>query len=1596
MKIDTRFLTAEGSEIFTGNELLLKGALETTGGVHFLGGYPGSPVADYFNSMAYIKDLLKDKGIRATINNNEALSAAALNGSQLVGCRGMIVMKSVGVHVAADALALGNLAGAHPQGGAVVVCGDDPWSDSTQVPADSRYLLRHLHMPVIEPADPQESKDYIDLSFRLSAAAELYSGYILATNLADGGGTVQCRPNQYPTLNTRQQIELDTRVIDTDKFVLLPPKTWWQEESLPERRERAIQASRQLGLNRIEYLDGGDRPVGFITSGLAYSYLLHALHEMGVLGDYPVLKYGLTDPIDPEMLRQLARRCKRLVVIEERRGFLEDQVARVIQSDRQAGREEGNAEVWGKQFPARLKGIPETRGLHPSILIERLAPLLKYAEGRPASVPVAGHRDNLDRELHRIDATERTELPALPVRLPTFCAGCPHRDTATLCLDIKKAFRNERYMHGQHGRQPVDLLFHGDTGCYTMLMYPPNSDLMHDYSGMGLGGGTGSGTDPFITNKQVVFMGDSTFFHSGQLAISQAIKLHQDITFIILDNSTTAMTGHQPTPGVDYDILGDPTAVQDIESAVTGLASGNEVPILRVDPEQKASYRKLLERTFLADGTKVIIATKECGITKGRRQRKSERGIVREKGYLPAKKHMNINSEACRFCLACAENTGCPGLRHVETDYGRKMDTDITVCVNDGACRRVRACDAFEQVTVKRKRPPRSRVPELGLDEIPEPDKRPAGDTWQACLVGVGGMGIGLTTRILVRAGHKEGQRVLFTDKKGLAIRNGGTVSQVIYDIAGQPLSGQIPFGKADLLIGVDVLEAARAMHPAGRTRVASADRTAAVINTSKVQTIAGLAGKEDFDPAELTELIRHYTRNDDFLARDISRICEKYLGSRQFANIMMLGFAFQKGLIPVSMHSIAWAIKDTLRTDVKRNLYAFNMGRKLVVQPDLFQGPPVRRGWRATLEDKARWTIRRYLRGQRLADQLRELAGETVAATEELGEEMHRQLVVRLYDCMRWGGIAYARRYAEAVRKVYDRDNADHGYAATRAVLFNLANAMLIKDAFFLAELSSSPEKAARDREKYDINPANGDRMAYRHYWHPRLKLGGRQMVFDLRLPHSALHLVKRSRWLRKVLPAWNRRENQYLADFEKRIAAFQWNTSAEYRTQLGRLSSPRCLNCSNPACAESGCPLAGDIPAWLALHYQHRNRDAYAKLEASNNFPEITSRICPALCQQACKQGISGDEVRVQDIERDLADRAFHEGWVQPKAPDTRTGRKVAIVGSGPAGLAAAQQLNRMGHQVAVLEKDPAPGGLLRYGIPAHRLEKALIDRRVEQLAAEGVEFRCGTRVGEDIRGEQLRDQFDAVLLATGAQRPRDIPAEGRDSPGVHFALDYLREANERAARARSSAEDNAAPGQRIDVAGKVVAVIGGGLTGEDCVETALAQGAQTVHQLEIMPRSQDDRDAQMADHYPDEVVRRWCIATKGFSGNGQGLRELRAVRVQWVNSAKGPVMKELPETEFALPAEVAILALGFEPEVGEALAEQLGCQVTPKGRLMLNDQQTTADGVFAAGDLASGAAYVVNAIASGRRVAGKIDNYLARADARRQAAEPVIGAE
>ena len=430
-------------------------------------------------------------------------------------------------------------------------------------------------------------------------------------------------------------------------------------------------------------------------------------------------------------------------------------------------------------------------------------------------------------------------------------------------------------------------------------------------------------------------------------------------------------------------------------------------------------------------------------------------------------------------------------------------------------------------------------------------------------------------------------------------------------------------------------------------------------------------------------------------------------------------------------------------------------------------------------------------------------------------------------------------------------------------------------------------------------------------------------------------------------------------------------------------RTQASRCMDCGIPFC-NNGCPLGNLIPDWNDLVYRDAWREAIERLHATNNFPEFTGRLCPAPCESACVLGINQPPVTIKQVEVEIIDRAWSEGWVQPVLPTRSTGRRVAVVGSGPAGLAAAQQLTRAGHGVVVFERDDRPGGLLRYGIPEFKMEKRHLDRRLDQMRAEGTEFRCGVHVGHDVTAEQLRAEFDAVVLAGGATVRRDLPIAGRELAGIHQAMEYLPMAN------RVQEGDLDAP--PISAEGKRVVIIGGGDTGADCLGTANRQGAASVHQFEIMPRPPDERDPstpwptwplmfRTASAHEEGVERLYSVNTMEFVGDDEGrVAGLRAVEVEQQVVDGRMSFEPVPGTEFDLPCELVLLAMGFTGAEREGLVDQLGVTVDGRGNVARDDTwMTDVDGVFVCGDMGRGQSLIVWAIAEGRSAAAAADAWL-----------------
>lgn len=427
------------------------------------------------------------------------------------------------------------------------------------------------------------------------------------------------------------------------------------------------------------------------------------------------------------------------------------------------------------------------------------------------------------------------------------------------------------------------------------------------------------------------------------------------------------------------------------------------------------------------------------------------------------------------------------------------------------------------------------------------------------------------------------------------------------------------------------------------------------------------------------------------------------------------------------------------------------------------------------------------------------------------------------------------------------------------------------------------------------------------------------------------------------------------------------------------------RCMDCGVPFC-HTGCPLNNVIPDFNDLAYKGRWREAIRVLHSTNNFPEFTGRVCPAPCESACVLGINEPPVSIKWIERAIIDRAFQEGWIHPQPAEAETGKKIAIVGSGPAGLAAAQQLARVGHAVTVFEKADRPGGLLRYGIPDFKLEKKTIDRRIEQMMAEGVVFETNAHVGHNVPVEDLRKEYDAILLSGGSESPRDLKVPGRELDGIHFAMDFLPQQNKRVAGDDDIVADPTRWKEPILATGKHVIIIGGGDTGADCLGTSHRQQAASVTQLEIMPKPPEERSEstpwplwplqlRTESSHEEGGVREWAIATTRFEGGENGnVKKLHAVRV-------GPPPDFKPErgTEISFDADLVLLAMGFAGPPRGGMIEQLEVELDRRGNVQTTDFHSSVPGVFAAGDMRRGQSLVVHAIDEGRKAARAIDLWL-----------------
>ena len=686
-------------------------------------------------------------------------------------------------------------------------------------------------------------------------------------------------------------------------------------------------------------------------------------------------------------------------------------------------------------------------------------------------------------------------------RTPTYCAGCPHRGTSSPMIEIRRRLADPAYMRRVHGREPVDVIAHGGIGCYSMAVMPPFEE-MHDLSAMGLGGATGAGSAPLVTNRHYVLVGDGTFFHGEMSTMANAIKQRQDILFIVLDNKNTAMTGHQGTPASETDLMGRPQTPLEIERIIEAMGPSF---LRRSNPDDRDGHMDLIERALLMDGTRVIIADKECAITSGRRLRAERAAVVRERGHLPELTRYNIVQETCENCRECTTATGCPGLELVRTPLGEKVGISDDVCVDDGYCARIKACPSFERVTVRRSRAPAPAVPDL--TPPPEPALGPRPAVCRVHLSGVGGMGIGVVGRILIEAAAEEWPAVEVYHRKGLAQRGGGVFSHVTMHDGAVPRPAEIPEGAADVILGLEPLEAARAL------RLASPERTAAAVDTHQRPTTNVLTGAARY-PDDLVERANAETRPGALVATDFTAAAKAALGDTLYANVAVLGAAWQRGWIPVGREALEGAIRRVAGGRAEANLRAFLLGRALAAGEARREAP----------EDAEALIARElgWVRGRRRRRAVARAFERARAAG--LGEVAMRMLAPRLPEIVAWGGAGYAERYLAQIDRV--RRAAP---ALIPAAIHNLHRTMAIKDEVFVAYQLTSGKKYARDRERFGIDRSRGDRISYVHLNRPAFDVLGRRLEWDMETRDWQLRLMRGARVLRRLLPRWHERERAF-----------------------------------------------------------------------------------------------------------------------------------------------------------------------------------------------------------------------------------------------------------------------------------------------------------------------------------------------------------------------------------------------------------------------------------------------------------------------------------
>lgn len=1071
-------------KILNGNELLIEGGLEA--GINLYTGYPGSPLADFFNILYEQKDELNKRGIKVVIANSEANAAAMASGAKMANQNVLVGMKSMGLHVASDALSVGNFANPG-KGGVVIAVGDDPWSISTSTPADSRFLFKHLHIPFLEPSTPQELKDWIKKALELSQNSSVYCGLLLTTHLAEGGGRVEVFTHKEVS-NT--PIELNPDYFDLSRHVMVPPNSLFADREMIEKRFPKV-------LEKLEALKLDQRfgnlnsRVGVVSSGAVYETLKLVLDEHKYLEHLNLYKLATSYPLIENNLRSYLSELDVLIVVEEKRGFLEAEINNLITKLNL------KIKVVGKKLGDEDLFVAYG-GLSYELLAKAFNKLKEYFKFELSTC-------ELYRENHML-----LDL-SLPKRLPTFCPGCPHRETLSLLKDLRRSLKEKN----------INLISHGDVGCYSLSFLEPFKE-MHDLSAMGQGGAMGAGTDIFVTNPSVVLMGDSTFFHSGMTAISNSVQMGHNITYILLDNDNTAMTGHQVTPRSGLSVDGE---VRPRQNMIDISRSMKVSEVIEVNPSDRYFYKSLLADYIQKPGTKVIVSTKECALTFGARQKKADRDFFSGGKTQDEKTFYQINTLACEDCRECVELTGCPGLSQTFDAYGTKVMIDPQICVSDSYCTKIKACPSFELVNVFDYHPTKYlNLKNLKSDkslQLPQVKKSfddiAQGNDLRIVVIGVGGSGVTTISRVLAEAALEMGNRqdldFKFVDQKGLAQRNGSVSSFLSLFKKGKSQSPVVPLGTADLVLSPDLLEGSRAL------QFLSASGLAILDSDYQIPLSILLDRGLDHDPVSESDLRQKINEKKDYeiIQRNFKQNSFQHFSKSVYSSIMILGAAFQAGRLPFSYTDLKNAIERSVpKNEINNNLFAFEFGRDLYLEQKAIEeeNPFALSAYTESMlgslnfwQNKKRFERKFVLEFERFKKLLPQLDPHYIA------QYLHDLFV---YD--------YGAKIEDFYSDLVELTKLYKGDSLIRSVR-TIARTYWIKDEVFVSHQLASPLKTARDEAFYSKIGAHYEVV---HINRPHFDFLGKSVEFDLHPKDWLLKIMRHLRVLRIIMPSWHSKEKK------------------------------------------------------------------------------------------------------------------------------------------------------------------------------------------------------------------------------------------------------------------------------------------------------------------------------------------------------------------------------------------------------------------------------------------------------------------------------------